>query len=75
MSNFTSVSMTSFDAKLKQWYIDRKRLYLMDSYGTMISSIVLSYLANLEDPAHDWQRLKEHLDKLVPRIVVTRDTP
>lgn len=53
---------------------------LMDSvppriYGTMISSIVLSYLANLEDPARDWQRLKEHLDKLVPRIIVTRDTP
>lgn len=29
---FTSVSMSSFDAKLKQWYIDRKKLYLMDSY-------------------------------------------
>lgn len=33
---FSSVSMTSFDAKLKQWYIERKKLYLMDSYGTKL---------------------------------------
>lgn len=37
---FTSVSMTSFDAKLKNWYIDRKKLYLMDGYKTPLFNAI-----------------------------------
>lgn len=37
---FTSVSMTSFDAKLKNWYIDRKKLYLLDSYKTPLFNAI-----------------------------------
>ena len=37
---FTSVSMSSFDAKLKQYYITKKKLYVMDGYkNKLLASI------------------------------------